>query len=129
MIKKTITYTDFNEIERTEDFHFHLSNAELVEMEKSVKGGMAQMLETIIATDDEPTIIAIFKDIILKSYGVKSPDGKQFIKSKEVVDAFVFSEAYSVLYMELVQDTKAAINFVNGIIPKSLRAETIKEKM
>lgn len=129
MIKKTITYTDFNEIERTEDFHFHLSNAELVEMEKSVKGGMAQMLETIIAADDEPTIIAIFKDIILKSYGVKSPDGKQFIKSKEVVDAFVFSEAYSVLYMELVQDTKAAANFVNGVIPKSLRAETIKEKM
>jgi len=118
MIKKTIKYVDYDGNEREEDFYFHFSEAELAEMEKSVKGGMKQKLETIIKTKDEPEIIKQFKDIILKSYGEKSADGRQFIKNEELSKAFSYTPAYSKLFMELATDAEAASVFVNGIIGK-----------
>ena len=117
MIKKTITYTDYNEVERTEDFYFNLTKAEIMEMELSTTGGMAEMIKKIVATKDQPAIIKIFKDLVLKAYGEKSADGKRFIKSEEITTAFSQTEAYSILFMELATDADAAAKFVNGIVP------------
>lgn len=118
MLKKTITYTDYNGVERTEDFYFNLTKAELTEMELSTTGGFTEMLQRIVAAQDNPTIVKIFKEIILKAYGEKSPDGKRFIKTKELADAFAQTEAYSNLFMELATDDEAAAKFINGIIPE-----------
>lgn len=117
MIKRTITYTDYNGNERTEDFHFNLTKAELMEMELCENGGLGEMIKRIVAAQDTPEIIKVFKKIILKSYGEKSPDGKRFVKSEELATAFSQTEAYSILFMELSTNTEAAIKFVNGVIP------------
>lgn len=117
MYKKTITYTDYNENERTEEFYFNLNKAECLELEMSTDGGMEQMLRRIIAAQDMPTIVATFKQIILKSYGEKSPDGKRFVKSKELTDAFSQTEAYSELFLELSTNADAATKFVNATLP------------
>ena len=119
MLKKTITYTDFNNAERSEDFYFNLTQAEVMEMEMSTVGGLSEMIQRIIAAQDTPSIIKVFKDLILKSYGEKSPDGKRFIKTPELAEAFSQTEAYSVLFMELATDADSAAAFVNGIIPKT----------
>lgn len=119
MLKKTIPYKDYNGNERSEDFYFHLSEAEVMEMEMSTAGGLAEMIRGIVAAQDAPAIIKIFKDLILKAYGEKSPDGKRFIKSEELSKAFSETEAYSVLFMELATDADAAAKFVNGIVPNS----------
>lgn len=117
MLKKTITYTDYNGLERTEDFYFNLTKAEVMEMEMSTAGGLAEMITRVVNAKDGTAIIKIFKDLIIKAYGVKSPDGRRFIKSKEVVDEFVQTEAYSILYTELALDADAASSFVNGVLP------------
>ena len=121
MFKKTITYTDYNGTERTEDFYFNLTKAELMEMELSIPGGMKGMLEKIISAQDTGKIIETFKKILLKSYGEKSEDGKRFIKSPELSKAFSETEAYSVLFVELAQDATKASEFINGIIPSGLK--------
>lgn len=120
MIKKTITYTDFNGGERTEDFYFHLTKAEITKMEMSVNGGMAERIQRIVSAQDQPAIIEVFEDLIKKSYGVKTPDGRGFVKRKEDLEAFMATEAYSQLFMELATDSDAASKFVNGIIPADL---------
>lgn len=117
MLKKTITYIDYNGSDRTEDFYFNFSKAEIMEMEMSITGGLAEMIQKIVAAQDAPAIIKIFKDLVLKAYGEKSPDGKRFIKSQEITTAFAQTEAYSILFMELATDADAAAKFVNGIIP------------
>lgn len=121
MFKKTITYTDYNGVERTEDFYFNLSKAELMEMEMSIPGGMKGMLEKIIAAQDTTKIIKTFKKILLKAYGEKSEDGKRFIKSDELSKAFSETEAYTILFVELAQDAGKAAEFINGIIPSGLK--------
>ena len=123
MLKKIITYTDYNGVERTEPFYFNLSKAELMEMELGVTGGMTEMLNKIINAKDGPSLMKTFKEMIMKSYGIKSDDGKRLIKSEELSIAFTQTEAYSVLFMELVTDDKAAADFVNGIIPNEIQAE------
>lgn len=117
MLKKTITYSDYNGNERTEDFYFNLTKAEVTEMEMSTAGGLAEMIEKIIAAQDAPSIIKIFKDLVLRAYGEKSPDGKRFMKSDELSTAFSQTEAYSQLFMELATDADSAAKFVNGIVP------------
>ncbi len=121
MLKKTIAYTDYNGTERTEDFYFNLSEAEIAEMEMGTMGGYADMIQRIINAQDVPSIIKIFKELILRAYGEKSPDGKRFIKSEEISTAFSQTEAYSTLFMELATDADAASAFVNGIIPKKIQ--------
>ena len=123
MLKKIITYTDYNGVERTEPFYFNLSKAELMEMELGVTGGMTEMLNKIINAKDGPSLMKTFKEMIMKSYGIKSDDGKRLIKSEELSIAFTQTEAYSVLFMELITDDKAAADFVNGIIPNEIQAE------
>ena len=117
MLKQTRTYTDFSGNQRTEDFYFNLTKAECLEMEMSTEGGMEQMIRRIIAAQDMPTIMATFKKIILAAYGEKSPDGKRFMKSKEISQAFCETQAYSDLFIELSTDADAAAKFVNAIIP------------
>lgn len=117
MLMKTITYTDYNGVERTEDFYFYLSKADLMEMEMGTTGGFAEMIQKVVNAQDAPAIIKIFKDFILKAYGEKSADGKRFIKNDELRDAFSQTEAYSQLFMELATDSDAAAKFVNGIMP------------
>lgn len=121
MLKKTITYIDYNGNERTEDHYFNLSKAEIMEMEMSTTGGLAEMIQKIVAAQDAPAIIKVFKDLILKAYGEKSADGKRFIKSDEISTAFSQTEAYSQLFMELATDADAAASFVNGIVPKDVQ--------
>ena len=120
MLKKTIAYTDYNGVERKEDFYFNLSKAEVMEMELSTTGGLAEMIKRIVAAQDQPAIIKVFKDLILKAYGEKSPDGKRFIKSPELSDAFAQTEAYSILFMELATNDEAAAKFINGIVPADM---------
>lgn len=120
MIKKTMTYTDYNGVSRTEDFYFNLTKAEVMEMEMSTKGGLAETINRIISTQDQPALIKIFKDLIVRAYGVKSPDGKRFIKNDEVIDEFVQTEAFSDLFIELATNADSAAEFVNGIVPAGM---------
>ena len=120
MLKKTITYTDYNGKELTEDFYFNLSKAELLEMELGIAGGLSGSIEKIVAAKNQPEIIRYFKEIILKAYGEKSADGKRFVKNDEIRDAFLQTEAYVSLFMELAHDHNAAADFVNGIIPPDI---------
>ena len=120
MVKKTITYNDYNGVERTEDFYFNFNEAEVMEMELGVTGGFAEMIQRVIQAQDGPTIIQTFKDVVLRSYGVKSPDGKRFIKSDKLREEFSQTEAYSQLFMKLATDSKEAADFVNGIMPKKV---------
>ncbi|MCD8372606.1 MAG: hypothetical protein LUD27_04830 [Clostridia bacterium] len=118
MLKKTITYTDYNGVERTEDFYFNFTQAELTEMQYGVEGGLEEQLKRIVNTKDQPAIIREFKNLILKAYGEKSADGRQFMKSAEISEKFAHTEAYSILFMELATDANKASDFVNGIVPK-----------
>lgn len=120
MLKKTITYTDYNDNERTEDFYFNFSKAELTEMELSTVGGLTELIEKIVNTQDGPKLVKIFKDLVLNAYGEKSADGKRFVKTEEIRNAFAQTEAYSELFMELATDANAASAFINGIMPKDL---------
>lgn len=126
MLKKTITYTDYNGVERTEDHYFNLSKAEILEMELTTTGGLAETIQRIVSAKDTPAIVKIFKDLILKAYGMKSPDGKRFMKSDEISKEFAQTEAYSQLFMELATDADAAAAFVNGIIPNDVAKQLPK---
>lgn len=123
MLKRTITYEDYDGNTHTEDFYFNLSKAELIEIEASTPGGVAAKLEKISKDNNGAEIIKTFKDIILKSYGVKSEDGKRFVKSEEISKAFEETEAYSELFYELALDADKAAAFVNGIMPRKLIEE------
>lgn len=116
MLKKTITFVDYAGNERTEDHYFNLNKSEATKMELSTTGGLTQMIENVIAAQDNPTIIKIFEDLILKSYGKKSPDGRKFMKSDDISRDFKETEAYDQLFMELITDPKKAAAFVNGVI-------------
>ena len=120
MLKKTVSYVDYNGVERTEDFYFNLSKAEVAEMELSVEGGFSKMLEEIVASKDNVKIVSLFKQMVLKAYGEKSADGRRFVKSEELAQAFAQTEAYSEIFMELALDSNAAAAFVNGIMPANL---------
>lgn len=129
MLKKTITYTDYNGNERKEDFYFNLTKAEIMEMEMSTSGGLAETINRIIATQDTPELIKIFKDLILKAYGVKSLDGKKFEKRNGALAAeFAETEAYSILFMELATNADAAQEFINGIVPADAAEAAAKAK-
>ena len=124
MISKTISYTDYNGVDRTETFYFNLTEAELLESELSTNGSLSGTITKIVETNDVSAIVSIFKDLILKAYGEKSVDGRRFIKNDEIRQAFAQTEAYSKLFMELATNADEAVKFVNGLIPASLRDKT-----
>ena len=123
MYKKTITYPDYNGEEIKEDFYFNLTKAEILEMQLEKEGGLAEKIQAIVDSKNVPELIKIFKELILRSYGKKSDDGKRFIKSPELSREFTQTEAYSELFMELATDSDAASAFINGIIPANLAKE------
>ena len=127
MLKKTLTYTDFNDEERTEDFYFNLTEAELADMEITTIGGLTETMEKISKAKDKPALAKIFKEFILKAYGEKSPDGKRFMKSDEIRKAFEETQAYSDIYMELATDADKASDFFKKILPSKLINEKKNE--
>lgn len=126
MYKKTITYTDYDGNERTEDFFFYLNEVEVAEMQTSVPGGYAAMIEKMINSKDPAQLIQLLKDFIGKAYGIKSEDGKRFIKNAQVFEEFTQTPAYPALYMSLVTDEKQAAEFINSIFPAKLVKEAKK---
>lgn len=129
MISKTMTFVDYNGVERTETYYFHLTKAELTKMEMSTHGGYAEMIERIVQAKDAPAIMSVFEELIHKSYGVKTPDGRGFVKRKEDLEAFVQTEAYSDLFMELLTDTEYAIKFFNGVIPADIAQQAAEQQL
>ena len=127
MYKYTATYTDYDGVERTEDFLFNLSEAEIVEMEYGVTGGMQRMLEQIVAAKDTKRIMDVFKDLIKRAYGVKSPDGRRFEKDEQLSKEFTETPVHSDMFMKFARDADAAAEFVNKIIPQSVAAEVAKQ--
>lgn len=130
MIIKTISYTDYNGNQVTEDFYFHFSEAELMEMQLGEHGGFSQRINKIINASDQPALIKLVKEFVLDAHGVKSADGKRFMKNEEIRTAFVENPAYSIIFMELARDDVKAAEFVNGVVPDHMKkdvAEAIKK--
>ena len=126
MITMPIKFTDFDGIERKEDFQFNLTEQEIARMNLEKKGGLKKYLENIIAAKDLPELTKLFEGLIQKSYGIKSPDGRKFVKSKEILDDFMATQAYSDLYMRLITNADEATKFINGIVPESMAKEIAK---
>ena len=121
MVVEKIKYTDFNGLEREEEFMFNLTEAEITEMELTTDGGLSDSIKKIIAAQNTPEIIKVFKMLLLKSYGEKSADGRRFVKSEKLSEEFSQTNAYSQLFMKLATDDKAAVAFINGIMPDSMQ--------
>lgn len=121
MVVEKIKYPDFNGLEREEEFMFNLTEAEITEMELTTDGGLSDSIKKIIAAQDTPQIIKVFKMLLLKSYGEKSADGRRFVKSEKLSEEFSQTNAYSQLFMKLATDDKAAVAFINGIMPDSMQ--------
>lgn len=132
MLKKTITFKDFFGVDKKRDYYFHLSKAELMEMELGTTGGYVEMIQKIVDAQDSAKLMSVFKEFVLKSYGEISADGERFIKvddnGHKLADKFVETEAYSILFMELAGDADAFADFVNGIIPADLADKVAEQK-
>lgn len=123
MIKKTVTYKDLNGKERTETFYFHYFESEIMDMEMSEEGGLAERIQRIIDAKDQASLLKVIKKFVIDAYGVKSDDGRRFNKSQEVKDAFVECPAYSKIYMELLTNDELAAEFVNKVIPEDMASQ------
>lgn len=128
MYKKTLTYSDYNGVERTEDFYFNLSQAEIAEKQMTTEGGYSAMLERIVKANNTPALFKEFKDLMLLAYGEKSDDGRRFMKidpkdGHRLADDFMQTEAFSMFLVELVTDSKVAAEFVRAIIPGKIEVK------
>lgn len=118
MIKKTITYTDFNDVPRTEDFYFNLTQTEIMHMEDEEEGGLSKKLEGIAKMQDVRGILRTIEWVIQKAYGIRSEDGRRFIKNSSITEEFVQTPAYQELYMSFLEDPDSCVEFINGLVPK-----------
>ena len=116
MFKYEIAYTDYNGEKRKDWAYFNLSRAELMEMELSTTAGVEEMIRMLIATKDNAKIVQIYKDLILKSYGIKSEDGRRFIKSQALREEFEQSEAYSEFFMQMMTNSELQNEFINKVV-------------
>ena len=121
MYVREMEYTDFNGVTRKEKFYFNLTKAEILELELGKAGGLTEYIRKIIEAQDTPTIMSLFKTLLLKSYGVKSDDGRRFIKNDQVREDFEQTQAFSDLYMLLALDDEEASKFVNAIVPADMK--------
>jgi hypothetical protein len=126
MLKKTIKYLDFNGNEQEDTYYFNLAKAELVELEVQYKAGFGETLQRLVEANDQKALIAEFKSLILLSYGVKSDDGKRFIKNDELRAEFSQTAAYQEMFMELAFNDGAAADFIKGIVPADMSVEMDK---
>lgn len=120
MLKRTMKYTDYNGVQREEDFYFNLTKAEVMETQLTYAGGFTETVEAIIKANDTPALVKIFKEFLLSTVGIKSPDGRRFEKSEEIKRAFEQHPVYSDLFMELATDDKAAAAFIKGVVPADM---------
>lgn len=123
MRKETITYTDYNGEERTEDYYFNLSDADIIKLELTTKGGIESYITKIINERKQKKLTKLFCKVLKLSYGVKTLDGG-FDKDPALFKKFETTEAYSVLFTRLATDTDFASEFINGIMPKAKQAYT-----
>ena len=132
MYSKKIKYTDFLGNKREETFHFNLTEADLVEMQSSVDGGLAEYGKRIVEAQNVPEVMSLFKKLILLSYGEISPDGKLFIKEDPIrgklADEFKQTNAYSELYMEFINNPESGAEFFNQVIPAKIREQVENEQ-
>jgi hypothetical protein len=128
MLKRTITYENFNGVTVTEEHNFNLSQSELMELEAEYEGGLGDALTKIVNANDTKGLIREMKRIILMSYGIKSADGSTFEKSDELRKKFAQSPAYDSLFMELATSENAAVDFIQGIVPKALRTAILEQQ-
>jgi hypothetical protein len=128
MLKRNVTYENFNDETVTETFYFNMTKAELVEFEYAYEGGFTNAIEKMVETNDNKGLIFVFKDLILRSYGIRSEDGKRFIKNEQLCEEFSQTGAYSALFLELATDDKAASEFITGVVPKDM-ASTVQQEL
>ena len=126
MIKKTVTYTDYNGEQRTETFYFHYTEAEILDMEMSEEGSFVDRIQRIIDAKDKTALMKLIKKFVIDAYGVKSEDGKRFMKNDELKTAFLECPAYSDIFMEMVTNDEVAADFVNGVIPSTMKDRVAK---
>lgn len=123
MIKQIVEYKDYNGEDRKEELYFNLTEAEVVEMQYSEKGGIVSYLRKILIEKDEGKVLKYFKDLLITGYGEKSPDGKYFIKDEETKKHLIYSPAYSQLFMKFARDSKAGFEFIRGMIPEEYASQ------
>lgn len=121
MLKKTYTYIDYNGVERTETFYFHFTEAEILDMEMSAEGGFAERVQRIVDAKDQAALMKVIKNFVIDAYGVKSDDGRRFIKNDKVKTEFVECPAFSDIFMDMVTNDELAAEFVNGVIPDTMK--------
>jgi hypothetical protein len=122
VLKLPITYTDFNDVTKTEDFHFHMSVAELTNMGLATAGTtFGELVRRMTATGDTGAIMDAFKEVILRSVGQRSPEGDKFYKNERIQEDFVACGAYDALFLKLLTDTTEIIRFVNGVMPTDMQ--------
>lgn len=121
MLKKTYTYKDYNDVERTESFYFHFTEAEILDMEMSAEGGFAERVQRIIDAKDQAALMKLIKKFVIDAYGIKSDDGRRFIKNEEVKTSFLECPAFSDIFMDMVTNDELAAEFVNGVIPDTMK--------
>jgi hypothetical protein len=126
VLKKTITYKDFDNVEVTDDFYFHISKSELIKLQVSAGEGFRDYLMNVVKSGDGAKIIEEFERILRMAYGIRSADGKSFLKTPGAFEAFYGTDAYDQLFMELVTDAKASGEFINAIMPAGLVEEAAK---
>lgn len=117
MFKDSITYTDYDGNERTKTLYFNLSKAEFIEIEMLQPGTITTQLQELVDELDVAGMMKFLKFLIVKSYGEKSADGNQFIKSQEKLNAFLQTEAYTEFLIKLLNDDKYATKFIYGLMP------------
>lgn len=126
MIRREITYKDFNGTKKKAVLYFHVTKTELTSM---VASGIADpdAIRDVIDSKDKKRMYEMMNNFILGSYGIKSEDGEQFVKSKEVREAFLYSAAYDAFMTDLMSSDKKASDFVRGVFPVEVMEEIIKE--
>ena len=126
MLKRDITYEDYNGETVTETFYFNLTSTEIIDLQLGYEGGLEAALKKIIETEDVKGIITEFKKIILAAYGIKSEDGKRFMKNDTIREEFSQTAAYDALFMDLSTNENAAADFIKGVVPSSMQKEIEK---
>ena len=127
MIKKTVTYIDFNDTERTEDLYFHMTQPELIKLSVSKEGGFEKYINRMVQTNNMREVVGVLEEVIQLTYGIKTDDGR-FVKNPEILSNFLSSEAYNTVFMEVAQSAEKAAEFINGVIPKNLKKQ-VEEKL
>lgn len=116
MLKRPIKYTDFNGKEVIEDFYFNLTQTELIELGLNETDTLTKAVASFEA-GNASGVVNEFKKIILAAYGVKSPDGRRFIKTAELREEFSQTAAYSALFMDIAIRDGAVDEFLQGVFP------------